>query len=100
MMDSLALPPELTPSVPESATPQQCIAMWMDLMNACDRFLLAALRREIGPDGDLRAAYRKWYAEQMEEHDRTMVRMIERLNRAGSHKKEASLNHYTDTTKE
>ena len=38
--------------------------------------LLAGLRREIGPDGDLQAAYRKWYAEQMEEHDRTMLHMM------------------------
>ncbi len=77
-----ATPPELTPTVPDSATPQQCIAMWLDLMNACDQFLLAGLRREVGPDGDLKAAYRKWHAEQMEEHDRTMFHMLARLDRA------------------
>ena len=71
------------PSVPKSATPEQCIAAWVDLMNACDQFLLAGLRREIGPDGDLKAAYRKWYAEQMEEHDRTMLHMIEEFERRG-----------------
>ena len=54
MANSLVSPPELSPMVPESATPQQCIAMWVDLMNACEQFLLAGLRREIGPDGDLR----------------------------------------------
>ena len=51
--------------------------MWVDLMDACEQFLLAGLRREIGPDGDLKAAYRKWYAEQMEEHDRMIRRMAQ-----------------------
>ena len=81
MADSLVSPPELAPSVPPSATPQQCIAMWVDLMNACEQFLLAGLRREIGPDGDLKAAYRKWYAEQMEEHDRMIFHMAEEFTR-------------------
>ena len=84
MADPLVPPPNLAPSVPKSATPQQCIAMWVDLMNACEQFLLAGLRREIGPDGDLKAAYRKWYAEQMEEHDRTVIRMLTRMSRQGA----------------
>jgi hypothetical protein len=83
MASPLISPSELTPSVPESATPQECIAMWADLMNACEQFLLAGLRREIGPDGDLQAAYRKWYAEQMEEHDRTMLHMMAEFERRG-----------------
>jgi hypothetical protein len=83
MASPLISPPELTPSVPESATPQECIAMWADLMNACEQFLLAGLRREIGPDGDLHAAYRKWYAEQMEEHDRMMLHMMAEFERRG-----------------
>lgn len=57
--------------------------MWVDLMDACEQLLLAGLRREIGPDGDLKAAYRKWYAEQMEEHDRMIRRMVEQFNRRG-----------------
>ena len=76
-------PWDLSPSVPKSATPQQCIAAWVDLMDACEQFLLAGLRREIGPDGDLKAAYRKWYAEQMEEHDRTMLHMMREFERRG-----------------
>lgn len=74
---------DLAPPVPEGAPPQQCIAMWMDLVDACEQFLLAGLRRQIGPDGDLNAAYRRWYAEQMEEHDRVMQRMVDRFNRHG-----------------
>lgn len=73
----------MTPSVPPSYTSRQCIAIWADLMDACDLFVLAGLRREIGPDGDLKAAYRKWHAEQMKEHDRTMRHMIEGFERCG-----------------
>jgi hypothetical protein len=74
---------ELSPSVPKSATPEQCIAAWVDLMNACNQFLLAGLQREIGPDGDLKAADRKWYAEQMEEHDREILHMMREFERRG-----------------
>jgi hypothetical protein len=52
-------------------------------MDACDQFLLAGLRREIGPDGDLKAAYRKWHEQQMEEHDRALVHMMEEFQRRG-----------------
>jgi len=83
MAASFPSPLDLAPSVPESATPEQCIAAWLDLMDACDQFVLAGLRREIGPDGDLKAAYRKWYAEQMEEHDRMMLHIMEEFERRG-----------------
>jgi D-alanyl-D-alanine dipeptidase len=39
------------------------------------------LRREIGPDGDLQSAYRRWSEEQMEEHDRMMLHMMEEFHR-------------------
>ena len=81
MADLLPSPPDLAPAVPKSATPQQCIALWADLMDACDQFLLAGLRREIGPDGDLKAAYRKWHEQQMEEHDRALAHMMEGFER-------------------
>jgi len=83
MAGELIPPAELAPPVPEGATPEQCIAMWVDLMNACEQFLLAGLRREIGPEGDLQAAYRQWYAAEMEEHDRTILLMMEESHRRG-----------------
>lgn len=83
MSDPPIPPADLAPRIPDDATPQQCIAAWMDLMDAAEQFLLAGLRRAIGPDGDLKAAYRRWYAEQMEEHDRALFRMAERLGRLG-----------------
>lgn len=74
---------DFAPTIPPEATPQQCIAMWLDLLDACDRFLLAGLRRQIGPGGDLQAAYRRWYAEQMEDHDRMILHLAAELTRRG-----------------
>jgi len=57
--------------------------MWIEVMNASEQFLLAGLRREIGPDGDLKAAYRQWYKQYMEEHDKMMYHMMEELSKRG-----------------
>ena len=73
--------PDLSPALPEECTPGEAVAAWVDLMNTCEQFLLAGLRREIGPDGDLQEAYRRWYAAEMEEHDRTMRHMAEEFTR-------------------
>jgi hypothetical protein len=67
--------------MPEDSTPAQRVAAWVDLMNATEQCVLAGLRREIGEDGDLRAAYRTWYERQMEEHDRMIEHMLTELSR-------------------
>ncbi len=86
MAGQLIPPPGCESKVPDDATPEQCIRLWADLMDACEQFLLARLREEIGPDGDLKAAYCQWYREQMEEHDRMMHQMVTAFNRrSGSH---------------
>jgi hypothetical protein len=85
MQENLAAPADLAPTLPHDATPDQCIAAWIDVMHTCDQFLLAGLRREIGPDGDLQAAYRRWYADDMEQHDRMMRHMMEEFERRAGH---------------
>ena len=50
-------------------------------MDACDQFLLAGLRRKIGPDGDVQAAHRAWYADRMREHDQDFEHMLLELSR-------------------
>jgi hypothetical protein len=74
-------PPDLAPPVPHDTTPEERVRMWVDLVNACEQFLLAGLRREIGPDGDLQAAYQRWYRQQREEHERTVIHMLSEFQR-------------------
>jgi hypothetical protein len=83
MANQLIPPPGMEPAIPDSLTPDQCVALWADLLDASEALLLAGLRREIGPDGDLRQAYRNWYAQQMNEHDRWMRHMAENMHRRG-----------------
>jgi hypothetical protein len=81
--NQLLPPPGMEPPVPAHLTPDQCVALWVDLMDASEELLLAGLRREIGPDGDIREAYRRWYAQQMEEHDEAQRQLAENLYRRG-----------------
>ena len=81
MSAELLPPPELAPPIPHDTSFQQRLEMWVDLMNTCEQFLLAGLRREIGPDGDLQAAHRRWYEQHMEERDREKIQMLENLSR-------------------
>ena len=81
-MDRGLLPsPEHAPSVPADATADQRIAIWLDMLRTGHKLLLAGFRREVGLDGDVHDAYRKWYAQQMDEHDQTVARMLERMKR-------------------
>ena len=73
--------PGMEVEMPADMTPQQGIAIWIEMMDAAYKLVLAGLRHEIGPDGDLNAAYRTWYAEQMLEHDEVVARVVERINR-------------------
>jgi hypothetical protein len=81
MSGQLLPPPELTPTLPPDLTPEQRILLWVDLMDTCEQFLLAGLRRTVASDEELQAAYRKWYEERMEEHDRTVCHMLEEFHR-------------------
>jgi hypothetical protein len=57
-----------------------CVAVWLDLMGTCEKLLLAGMRHRIGPDGDLRAEYRRWYEAQTREHDELLTRVCKRLH--------------------
>jgi hypothetical protein len=59
------------------------IERWLDLMRITDKLLLAGFPRKIGPDGDLAAAYRDWYANHMREHDVAVGRMARRAPDGG-----------------
>jgi hypothetical protein len=64
--------------------PDRSVAIWLDLMRTCDKLLMAGLRQEVGPSGDIAAAYRKWYTNWCQEHDRAVMNMLTRIERAGS----------------
>lgn len=59
-----------------------CGNEWMSLLYACEKLLLAGLRSQIGPHGDLKCEYRRWYREQMDEHDRLVSASYDRLHAA------------------
>jgi hypothetical protein len=59
-----------------------CGHEWLSLLDISERLVLAGLRRRIGPEGDLKAAYRNWYREQMDEHDRLVAASYDRLEAA------------------
>jgi len=67
-----------------------CVDQWLDLMHTCEVLLLAGMRRRIGPEGDLAAEYRRWYREQMREHDELLGAACERLVEASVQRHEAT----------
>jgi hypothetical protein len=83
MANQMIHPPGMEPEVPDWLTADQRVALWADLLDANEALLLAGFRHQIGPAGDLREAYRCWYAQQMEEHDRSMRQLAENLHRRG-----------------
>jgi hypothetical protein len=66
----------------------QRVAVWADLVDATEAFLLAGLQRKAGPGGDLRAAYREWNARQQAERDARQFQFLQNLSR-----REASRGH-------
>ena len=81
MTNHLIPPPELSPPSLTHLPLEKRIEIWAELVDESEALLLAGLRAKIGPDGDLHAAYRQWYARQMEDHDRRLVEMLENLSR-------------------
>lgn len=65
--------------VPDRLTTAQRLQLWAEALDASEALVLAGLRREIGSEGDLRAAYREWCRQYMLEHDQAIPRMPEKL---------------------
>lgn len=79
MTNQLIAAAGLEPSTPIDFTPAQRFTLWFDLMDASEQILLAGLSHQIGPQGNLQEAYRQWYLNEMEDHDRNMQRLAESL---------------------
>jgi hypothetical protein len=67
--------------LPDEATASEGISAWIDIENTCEAFLRASLRQEIGPTGDLDAAYQKWYDRYADDKSNAFVKMCENFSR-------------------
>jgi hypothetical protein len=83
MAGQLIPPPGLEPPAPERLTADQRVALWLDLMDSAEELLLAGLRRDVGPCGDVAREYRRWCEQQGEEHDLAVRRLADNLYRRG-----------------
>ena len=54
---------------PRPAEVDRNIRNWVCAMQASHELLMAGLRRKVGPDGDVRQAYRDWIAQVRQERD-------------------------------
>jgi hypothetical protein len=68
MAGQLIPPPEFAPTPPTNSTPEERLAMCLDLSRSCEALFLSGLRARIGPGGDAAAEYRRWYRNRSE-HD-------------------------------
>lgn len=81
MANQLLPPPELAPTLPPGLTAAQKVALWLDLLEACDQLLLAGLRHKVGPHGDVWAAYRQWSERQAADHEQMLCHLLQELHR-------------------
>jgi hypothetical protein len=81
MESQLIPPPELAPPSVRHLPLEKRIEIWADLVDESEAMLVAGLRARIGPQGDLQAAYREWYARHMREHDQQQAHFAENLSR-------------------
>jgi hypothetical protein len=73
-------PDDLAPSLPADLTPDQYVTLWREAYDAGEELLLAGLAREVGPGGDVAAAYRRWNETYLAEHDEMIFRMMANLD--------------------
>ncbi len=69
------------PFLPDSMSYTDRIRAWMEIVDANEAFVLAGLRRQIGPDGDLQQAYREWHERKSAEHSAALEHMCAEFNR-------------------
>jgi hypothetical protein len=81
MQHQLIPPPDLAPPSVKHLPLEKRIELWTQLLDENEALLLAGLRAKIGPGGDLKEAYRQWYARHMEDHDRMQAALAENLSR-------------------
>jgi hypothetical protein len=81
MQNQLIPPPELAPPSVKHLPLEKRIELWAELVDESEALLLSGLRARIGPNGDLKAAYREWYARHMDDHERMLICMAKNSSR-------------------
>ena len=74
-------PPELCPPSIKHLSLDEKVKLWAEACDAEEQRVLAELRAKIGPEGDLRAAYREWLREQSDIKERHWIDMLTRLGK-------------------
>lgn len=73
-------PPEAAPAPGANATHEECVAAWIDLLDATDAILLANLRSQYKTEEEVLAARRECYRRQSDEHSAAMCEMMRQLD--------------------
>jgi|tagenome__1003787_1003787.scaffolds.fasta_scaffold19094878_1 hypothetical protein len=81
MANQLIPTPDLAAPSVKHLSLEKRIELWAQLVDSCEAFLLAGLRAEIGPHGDLEAAFRNWHVRSMEDHERAQIQFLQNLSR-------------------
>ncbi len=58
--NQLIPPPELAPPSIKHLSSEEKIALWAKMVDEGDQLVMASLRRKLGPDGDVHAAFLEW----------------------------------------
>jgi hypothetical protein len=84
MLNQLISTPDMAPPSVKHLSIEKRVALWAELVDSCEAFLVAGLRSHIGPDGDFQAAYRDWYARSMDDHEQAQIQFLKNLSRRES----------------
>ena len=81
MKNQLIPPPELAPPSIGHLSIAERITLWAQMVDEGDELVLAALRRELGPDADLTVAFRQWLDRRSDEKIRELRMVAESRRR-------------------
>jgi hypothetical protein len=81
MKNQLIPPPEFAPPSIGHLSVKERIELWAQMVDEGDQLVLAALRRDLGPDADLVAAFTEWLDRRSDEKIRELRAVAETRRR-------------------
>jgi hypothetical protein len=85
-MSQLIPPTDRTPPSVKQLPAAERVQLWIDQVKMSEAFVLGGLRRKIGLNRDLKAAYREWNERQGAEHERRQIQFLKNLTRCESYR--------------